>query len=117
MLDLSLSMARKTIFFLFIVLLASRVHAQCNYTLSMFEMLGEAQTASASADLGGNLTSVQFNLNFTGTGVSYPADMMVYIYAPNGEWFGEDGTSTQLALALTSELEPPIHGLATGAPQ
>ena len=110
-------MARKTIFFLFIVLLASRVHAQCNYTLSMFEMLGEAQTASASADLGGNLTSVQFNLNFTGTGASYPADMMVYIYAPNGEcvvW--EVGTLTQLALALTSELGQPIHGLATGAP-
>ena len=61
-------MAQKTIIFLFVVLLAPRVHAQCNYTLSMFEMLGEAQTASASADLGGNLTSVQFNLNFTGTG-------------------------------------------------
>ena len=33
------------------------------------------------------------------------------------EWFGEDGTSTQLALALTSELEPPIHGPAIGARQ
>ena len=78
-------MAQKAFFFLFIVILAPRAFGQCNYTLSMFEMLGEAQTASASANLGGNLTSVTFNLNFTGTGASYPADMMVYIYAPNGE--------------------------------
>ncbi len=78
-------MAQKTIIFLFVVLVAPRVHAQCNYTLSMFEMLGEAQTASDSANLGGDLTSVQFNLDFSGTGASYPADMMVYIYAPNGE--------------------------------
>ena len=34
-----------------------------------------------SANLAGSLTSVTFNLNFSGVGASYPSDMMVYIYA------------------------------------
>ena len=50
-----------------------------------FEMLGEAQTATATAALNGELSSVTFDLNFSGAGASYPADMMVYIEAPNGE--------------------------------
>ncbi len=54
-------------------------------TLSMFSQLSSGQTDSESATLAGNLTSVTFNLNFSGTGASYPADMMVYLYAPNGE--------------------------------
>lgn len=57
----------------------------CNYTMSMFSQLSSGQTDSESATLAGNLTSVTFNLNFAGTGASYPADMMVYLYAPNGE--------------------------------
>ena len=57
----------------------------CNYTMSMFSQLSSGQTDSESATLAGNLTSVTFNLNFSGTGASYPADMMVYLYAPNGE--------------------------------
>ncbi|MDA0728992.1 MAG: T9SS type A sorting domain-containing protein [Bacteroidetes bacterium] len=58
--------------------------AQCNYTMSFLSYLSSAQTASQSATLAGNLTSATFNLNFSGTGASYPSDMMVYIYAPNG---------------------------------
>ena len=57
----------------------------CNYTMSMFSQLSSGQTDAESATLGGTLTSVTFNLNFSGTGASYPADMMVYLYAPNGE--------------------------------
>ena len=77
--------------FSFLVLIAAlalnaEVLAQpCNYTMSMFSQLSSGQTDSESATLAGNLTSVTFNLNFSGTGASYPADMMVYLYAPNGE--------------------------------
>ena len=71
---------------LFLILGNSSVLAQeCTYTMSMFSQLSSGQTDSESATLAGNLTSVTFNLNFTGTGASYPADMMVYLYAPNGE--------------------------------
>ena len=72
--------------FLFLILGNSGLRAQeCTYTMSMFSQLSSGQTDSESATLAGNLTSVTFNLNFTGTGASYPADMMVYLYAPNGE--------------------------------
>ena len=71
---------------LFLILGNSGLRAQeCTYTMSMFSQLSSGQTDSESATLAGNLTSVTFNLNFTGTGASYPADMMVYLYAPNGE--------------------------------
>ena len=59
--------------------------AQCNYTLDMYSNLSSGQTDTESEVLAGTLTSVTFNLNFTGTGASYPADMMVYLYAPNGD--------------------------------
>ena len=40
--------------------------------------------AWASLLLAGDLTSVTVNLAFNGGGPSYPADLMVYIYAPDG---------------------------------
>ena len=76
---------RQTLLTLFALALMPAAQAQCTYTLSMFEMLGESQTATATAALNGELSSVTFDLNFSGTGASYPADMMVYIGAPNGE--------------------------------
>ena len=57
----------------------------CNYTLDFFSQLSSGQTDTESANLAGSLTSVTFNLNFSGVGASYPSDMMVYIYAPNGD--------------------------------
>ena len=36
------------------------------------------------ASLAGDPTSVSVTLNYTGGGGSYPADMMVHIYAPDG---------------------------------
>ena len=79
-------MLRNLFFIAFGALLAVDGLAQCEYTLSLDAVLGEGQLASASTPpLSGDLTSVTFNLNFSGTGASYPADMMAYIYAPNGE--------------------------------
>ena len=80
----------KKLFSSFVLIAALALNAEvlaqpCNYTMSMFSQLSSGQTDSESATLAGNLTSVTFNLNFTGTGASYPADMMVYLYAPNGE--------------------------------
>ena len=67
------------------VALLSLEQAPCSYTLSMFSQLSSGQTDSETQTLGGNLTSATFNLNFSGVGASYPADMMIYIYAPNGD--------------------------------
>ena len=53
-------------------------------TLSLFSQLSSGQTDSQSTFLVGELNAITFNLNFYGTGASYPADMMVYLYAPNG---------------------------------
>ena len=70
---------------LFLILGNTGVRAQeCTYTMSMFSQLSSGQTDSESATLAGTLISATFNLNFSGTGASYPSDMMVYIYAPNG---------------------------------
>ncbi len=65
----------------------------CSYVLEMYHELAFPQTASQSVQLSGDLNSVTFNLYFEGTGLSYPADMMVYLYAPNGQcivWGGWD---------------------------
>ena len=80
-------MLRNLFFIAFGALLAVDGLAQCEYTLSMDPVqLDEGELASASTPpLSGDLTSVTFNLDFSGTGASYPADMMAYIYAPNGE--------------------------------
>ena len=83
---LSCHVAKSVFFIAFGALLAVDGLAQCEYTLSLDAVLGEGQLASASTPpLSGDLTSVTFSLNFSGTGANYPADMMAYIYAPNGE--------------------------------
>ena len=76
----------KSVFTFLLCSVAWIVHGQapCNYTLSMLSQLSSGQTDSESATLAGDLTSATFNLDFTGTGLSYPSDMMIYIYAPNG---------------------------------
>lgn len=74
------------LFFVLSLACTSGVWGQaCTYTMSLFSQLSSGQIDSESATLAGDLTSVTFNLNFTGTGASYPADMMVYLYAPNGD--------------------------------
>ena len=58
--------------------------AQCTETLDLTATLAASQSAEGSIFLAGDLSSVTVNLNYTGGGISYPADMMVYIYAPDG---------------------------------
>ena len=76
----------KSVFTFLLCSVAWAAHGQapCNYTLSMFSQLSSSETDSESATLAGDLTSATFNLDFIGTGLSYPSDMMIYIYAPNG---------------------------------
>ena len=65
----------------------------CSYVLEMYHQLAYPQTNLSLFWLSGELNSVTFNLYFEGTGLSYPADMMVYLYAPNGQcivWGGWD---------------------------
>ena len=54
-------------------------------TLSFFSQLGSGQTDSSSVVTAGSLSKMTFNLDFFGLSGSIPADMMVYVYAPNGE--------------------------------
>ena len=63
---------------------SNRALAQCTETLDINATLGASQSEEGSIFLAGDLTSVSVNLNYTGGGGSYPADMMVYIYAPDG---------------------------------
>ena len=60
-------------------------YENCTSSLSFFSQLSSGQTDTGSETLLGPLDSVTFNLNFSGVGASYPSDMMVYIYAPNGD--------------------------------
>ncbi|MEC8368885.1 MAG: hypothetical protein VXZ56_04635, partial [Bacteroidota bacterium] len=63
---------------------SNRALAQCTETLDLTATLAASQSAEGSIFLTGDLSSVTVNLNYTGGGSSYPADMMVYIYAPDG---------------------------------
>jgi len=73
------------LFFILMSVVGVAVAQPCNYTLDFFSQLSSGQSDTESANLAGSLTSVTFNLNFSGVGASYPSDMMVYIYAPNGD--------------------------------
>ena len=57
---------------------------QCTETLDLTATLAASQSAEGSIFLAGDLSGVTVNLNYTGGGSSFPADMMVYIYAPDG---------------------------------
>lgn len=58
--------------------------AQCTESLEFVTTLGASQSYDESLFLTGDLASVTVNLTYSGGGGSYPADMMVYIYAPDG---------------------------------
>ena len=63
---------------------SNRALAQCTETLDLTTTLAASQSETGSIFLAGDLSGVTVNLNYTGEGSSYPADMMVYIYAPDG---------------------------------
>ena len=88
----------KRIAFVFLVLATAFIGPDalgqdCSYVLDMYSELSYPETESESVVLAGDLSSVTFNLNFAGPGITYPADMMVYLTAPNGQcivWGGWD---------------------------
>ena len=104
---------------LFLILGDSGVRAQeCTYTMSMFSQLGSAQTDSESATLGGHVLTQQHLTSILAEQVAYPSDMMVYIYAPNGNcvvW--GDGTSLRPADAPILEQVPITLGRIIGTRQ
>ena len=57
--------------------------AQCAEVIELMASLGGGETAESSILMTGDLAGVSISLNYTGAGGSYPADMMVYIYAPD----------------------------------
>ena len=63
---------------------SNRAFSQCTETLSINTTLAASQSETGSIFLAGELSGVTVNLTYTGGGSSYPADMMVYIYAPDG---------------------------------
>ena len=58
--------------------------AQCTESLEFVTTLGASQTHDESLFLAGDLATVTVNLTYTGGGGSFPADMLAYIYAPDG---------------------------------
>ena len=85
----------------------TQVQAQCTESLEFVTTLDANATYEEGIILAGNLTSVTVNLTYTGGGSSYPADMLVYIYAPTGDcvvWGGWDvdptGGCTDLGTGL-----------------
>jgi hypothetical protein len=67
------------------------VNAQCSTTVSFDVWLSANESTNQSQELSGTVTSVQFNLNFSGQGNEWPADMIVAIYAPNGNCIAGEG--------------------------
>ena len=67
---------------------SNRAFSQCTETLELTTTLAASQSETGSIFLAGDLSGVTVNLNYTGGGSSYPADMMVYIYAPDGKLRG-----------------------------
>ena len=66
-------------------------HSQCNTTVSFDATLGAGQSTSQNMFLTGTLTQVQFNLNFSGSGLEWPADMIVVITGANGNCMAGEG--------------------------
>jgi hypothetical protein len=63
----------------------------------MYSELSAFATDTGSVVMTGELNVLTFELNFYGTTQSYPADMMVYVYAPDGNcavWGGWNVTPT-----------------------
>ena len=70
-----------------------QVAAQCTNSSALNVSLGAGQTESTSIFLSGDLTSFTVNLNFTGAGGSWPADMLISVFGPDGNCVGWGGYS------------------------
>jgi hypothetical protein len=65
--------------------LAHNAHAQCTETLSFSADLNAQEAYTDSIFLVGDLTTLTVNLDIVTAGGSYPSDLLVYVFAPNGE--------------------------------
>ena len=69
--------------------------AQCNHDWDINVTLSELQTVQFSQTLSGELTAISFDVAFLDLdGGSWPGDLLVHVYAPNGNcvvWGGYSG--------------------------
>ena len=78
------------------MVLPSEASAQCSGTIEIDASLGANQTASASANFAVGAVSVDVDMTWSGSGGSYPADLLVYVTAPDGSCVVFGGYSTGL---------------------
>ena len=78
------------------MVLPSAASAQCSGTIEIDAFLTANQTASASADFAVGAVSVEVDMTWSGVGGSWPADLMVYLTAPDGSCVVWGGYSTGL---------------------
>ena len=100
--------------------LPSQSLAQCSSTLDLNASLAANQSAEASINLTGALTTFTVNLNWSDQGFgSWPADMLLLIYAPDGSCVGSVDTATvslRAAVAQTLVLDLEQVGQRTRDP-
>ena len=96
---------------------SSDLRAQCTESLLFSANLMANESYTDSLLLVGDLSSVTVNLDVVTAGGSYPSDLMMYIFAPNGDcivWGGwnvdpEPGCTdlSTLQVGMASEGTPP----------
>ena len=64
---------------------SSDLRAQCTESLLFSANLTANESYTDSLLLVGDLSSVTVNLDVVTAGGSYPSDLMMYIFAPNGD--------------------------------
>ena len=86
---------RHTLLTLFALALMPDARAQCNHEWNINVTLGALEIAQFSQDLNGELAAMSFEVAFSDIGGgSWPADLLVHVYAPNGNcvvWGGFSG--------------------------
>jgi len=90
--------------------LISQALAQCNADLSIDEYVAGGNTVSNSFTLAGNLQFVDIELNWSGGGSSWPADLAIVIEAPNGQcvaWWGWQPTGVPPGCNNLGDVWPP----------
>jgi hypothetical protein len=90
--------------------LVSQALAQCNADLSIDEYVAGGNTVSNSFTLAGNLQFVDIELNWSGGGSSWPADLAIVIEAPNGQcvaWWGWQPTGIPPGCNNLGDVWPP----------
>ena len=79
--------------FTFFMVGSQQVAAQCTNSAALNVSLGSGETASTSIFLFGELTSFTVNLDFTGNESSWPSDILISVFRPDGNCVGWGGYS------------------------